>query len=112
MTEKATDLANEKPSEAALKDFGRFGYSPIPSEQNVSLNSSPDGSTTSPEDVFGLVLLLGAVQPIWQLRSLFCYRGLWQDECEKGSTVDPLATRQDVVLTVATGIRTIIPYLI
>lgn len=88
---------------------GRFGYTPIPSEQMVPLEtpSGDESRLSSPTDVFGLVLLLGAVQEIWQLNSLFCYRGLWQDDRKRNLLTEPQASRQEVVLTIATG--TILP---
>jgi hypothetical protein len=103
MTDKPEELTPEKLSKSSLKELGRFGYTPIPSEQNVPLASPSDSSTSSPKDVFGLVLLLGGVQPIWQLNSLFCYRGLWQDDRNKTLPVDATISRQNVVLTIATG---------
>ena len=93
---------------------GRFGYTPIPSEQMVPLET-PSGDKSrlsSPTDVFGLVLLLGAVREIWQLNSLFCYRGLWQDDRKRDLRTEPQASRQEVVLTIATGTIFLIPDLL
>ncbi len=82
---------------------GRFGFTPIPSEMEVPQEASSDAPVLSSKDVFGLVLQVGAVQPIWQLKSLFCYRGIWSDE-----KLDPLTgklsnIRREVILTIATG---------
>ena len=92
---------------------GRFVYTPIPSEQIVPLEtpSGEESRLSSPTDVFGLVLLLGAVQEIWQLNSLFCYRGLWQDDRKRSLRTEPQASRQEVVLTIATGTIFPIPHL-
>jgi hypothetical protein len=92
-------MADDK-SEKGTKASGRFGYTPMPSELNVPVHTTDsDSSTSSPLDVFGLVLLLGAVRPIWQLKSLFCYRGLWHDDRVEMAPQE----RQEVVLTIATG---------
>jgi hypothetical protein len=84
---------------------GHFGSTPIPSEQMVPLENpcGDESRLSSPTDVFGFVLLLGAVQEIWQLNSLFCYRGLWQDDRKRNLRTEPQAPRQEVVLTIATG---------
>ena len=102
MANKREEVTHKKLSYSSSKEFGRFGYAPIPSEQNP-LESSSESSTSSPRDVFGLVLLLGGVQPIWQLNSLFCYRGLWQDDRNKTLSVSASTSHQYVVLTIATG---------
>jgi hypothetical protein len=105
MAEKPEELTDNKSSQVSWKEFGNSGHTPIPSEQNVSLDSSPKSSTStsSSKNNFGLVLLLGGVQPIWQLNSLFCYRGLWQDDRNKTLPANSLTSRQNVVLTIATG---------
>jgi len=84
---------------------GRFGYTPIPSEYMIPLETPSDDESrlSSPTDVFGLVLLLGGVQEIWQLKSLFCYRGLWQDDRKRNPLTEAQASRQEVILTIATG---------
>lgn len=87
------DSAGDDALYAHEGEQGEFGYSSIPSNHN-----SGSGSTASQKDVFGIVLSFGRIQPIWQLNSLVCYRGMWQDDRERNST------RRDVVLTVATGI--------
>jgi len=82
------------------KQSGRFGYTPVPSE----IGPIPSTPRVSTPDAFGLVLSLGAVQPIWQLPSLFCYRGLWQDD--RAKTFQPLSSPSlglEVIITVATG---------
>ena len=84
------------------KGSGRFGYTPAPSPSETGpITASPDPSTN---DLFGIVLSLSAVQPIWQFGSLFCYRGVWQDERGRASfsgTVPPLGA--EVIITIATG---------
>ena len=112
MTNKPNELTQMGLSQPSLRQTGRFGHTPIPSEQNFSLESSSDSLTSSPKDVFGLVLLLGAVQPIWQLQSIFCYRGLWQDDRKKSLTVNSSTCHQNVVLTIATGNSRVIQSLI
>jgi hypothetical protein len=84
---------------------GRFGSTPIPSEHMVPLEtpSGDESRSSSPMDVFGLVLLLGAVHEIWQLKSLFCYRGLWQDHRKRNLLTEPEPSRQEVIITIATG---------
>jgi hypothetical protein len=74
---------------------GRFGRSPMPSEHNVLLEEADGYFSEQAGDVFGLVLILGSVQPIWHLRSLFSYRGIWQG--------DKRMMQQNVVITIATG---------
>ena len=90
-------------NETETKDFGRFGYTPIPSDHNEPSTSSV-ASMTPPTDPFGLVLLLGSVQAVWHLKSLFCYRGSWHDERATELSTEPCARRREVVLTLATGI--------
>jgi hypothetical protein len=91
-TDSAGDRGELPPS---FDTQGRFGYSPMPSERNALLDD-PDGYfPDQARDVFGLVLILGSVQPIWHLRSLFSYRGIWHG--------DKRMTQQNVVLTIATG---------
>ena len=98
--------SNEQGAKLPVKESGRFGYTPIPSEF-MGPPETPSGedsrSSFSPTDVFGLVLLLGAVQEIWQLKSLFCYRGLWQDDRRRNILAESQTVRQAVVLTIATG---------
>jgi hypothetical protein len=97
-TDSAGDRGDRGANRLGGDNEGRFGLSPMPSERNVPLD---DPDSYLPEqwpqanDVFGLVLILGSVQPIWHLRSLFSYRGIWQD--------DKRMTQQNVVLTIATG---------
>jgi hypothetical protein len=107
-----TDNRSEGPSNAQaanlpVKESGRFGHTPSPSEY-MGPPETPSGqdsrSSSSPTDVFGLVLLLGAVQEIWQVKSLFCYRGLWQDDRRRNIRTESHRVRQAVVLTIATGI--------
>jgi hypothetical protein len=86
---------------------GRFGFTPIPSEMEALQASSSDEPVLSSDDVFGLVLQVGAVQPIWQLKSLFCYRGMWRDEKLDPLTGRPSNLRREVILTIATGNFTI-----
>jgi len=76
---------------------GRFGYTPVPSDIGL-MPSTPDAVS----DVFGMILSLGAVQPIWQFNSLFCYRGFWQDDRTPAATSTP-AVPQEVIITIATG---------
>ena len=107
MTDQHSEgLTNEQVAELPTIESGPFGCTPIPSEHMVPLET-PSGeqsrSSSSPTDVFGLVLLLGAVQEIWQLKSLFCYRGLWQDDRKRNLLIESQTTRQEVVLTIATG---------
>jgi len=60
---------------------------------------------TPSADPFGLVLLLGSIQPVWQVKYLFCYRGYWHDErVIPASYLEPSDERQEVILTLATGI--------
>lgn len=82
---------------------GRFGFTPLPSETEAPEETSSDTPLLSSNDVFGLVLQVGAVQPIWQLKSLFCYRGIWRDEKLDPLTGNPSNLRREVVLTIATG---------
>ena len=48
MADKPEELTHEKLSQSSLKEFGRFGYTPIPSEQNVPLESPSESSTSRP----------------------------------------------------------------
>ena len=112
MTNKPNELIYDMLSQVSLGESGRFGHTPIPSEENLPLESSSESSRSSPKDVFGLVLLLGGVQPIWQLKSIFCYRGLWQDDRKKSLTVNSSTCHQNVVLTIATGNSRVIQSLI
>jgi len=90
-----TDSAGDRGFFRVGRDIeGRFGLSPLPSEHNALLEDA-DGYFPEQADVFGLVLMLGSVQPIWHLRSLFSYRGIWQG--------DKRMMQQNVVLTIATG---------
>ena len=79
------------------EEGGHFGKSPIPSEQSAAQSANDSASSPSPlpHDVFGLVLPLGSIEPVWSLGSLFCYRGLWHNYKRE--------IPQSVVLTVATG---------
>jgi len=88
MADIATDETDERPETPLSGEGGPFGTSPIPSEPESPLSPLP-------HDVFGLVLLLGSIQPLWSVGSLFCYRGLWNDYERQ--------TQQSVVVTVATG---------
>jgi len=91
MADIATDETDERLEAPLSGEGGLFGTSPIPSEQSVP--ESPHLPLL--HDVFGLVLLLGSIQPVWSLGSVFCYHGLWNDYKRQ--------TQQSVVVTVATG---------
>jgi hypothetical protein len=95
-----SSYAEEKHEEQKLG--GRFGYAPVPSEIMGPISASPDTSVT---DVFGMVLSLGGVQPIWQHHTLFCYRGYWQpdDRTVAGSDDMSPGERREVIITIATG---------
>jgi hypothetical protein len=86
---------------------GRFEPSPIPSEGDASLNPSFNPSS---KDAFGLILTVGNLKPIWQLESLFCYAGTWQDD-RQGKTSGETSDSQEVILTIATGLLSMDPLL-
>lgn len=63
---------------------------------------SPADSQKS-EDAFGLVLSIGAIQPIWQLQSLYCYHGTWRDNRNETTSEPDSNDDIEIVLTIATG---------
>ena len=94
-------MLDEENDQTGTKESGRFGYTPIPSDHD---EHSSVASMTPSFDPFGLVLLLGSIQPVWELKSLFCYRGYWLDDRTPPIlSSEPSAARQEVVLTLATG---------
>ena len=96
-------MNTDSPAKRDEPASGRFGFTPIPSEMDAAQGASSDGPLLSSNDVFGLVLQVGAVQPVWQLKSLFCYRGIWRDEKLDPLTGKPSNLRREVLLTIATG---------
>jgi hypothetical protein len=104
MTDKAQMLTDEPLLPSGKQKSQRFRYKRLPSEQNMSLDSLPESENSSPTDVFDLVFSLDASRLIWQLKSLFCYRGLWQDDRKTAQSLEP----SEVILTVATGVLRII----
>jgi len=92
--------ARDLVSELKRQESGRFASSPIPSEPGDASSSVVSSATP---DAFGLVLSIGGIQPIWQLTSLFCYKGLWQDHHREGADDDPHGEGIEVILTIAIG---------
>ena len=86
---------------------GRFESSRIPLEGDAYFNPPLNSSS---KDAFGLILAVGNLKPIWQLESLFCYTGTWQDE-RQDKTSGGNSDSQEVILTIATGLLSIDPLL-
>ena len=104
MTDKSPKMTSDTLPKRDDPVSGRLGFTPIPSEMEAPQEvSSEEQPLLSSDDVFGLVLQVGAVQPIWQLKSLFCYRGIWRDEKLDPLTGRPSNLRREVILTIATG---------
>jgi hypothetical protein len=96
-------MPEDSPAKRDEPVSGRFGFTPIPSEMDLPQEASSESPLLSSNDIFGLVLQVGAVEPIWQLKSLFCYRGIWRDEKLDPLTGKPSNLRREVILTIATG---------
>jgi hypothetical protein len=108
MSDKFDDSVNEAFSQHSATEHGLFEYNPVSPEENALIESSSDSTTSSLMDVPDLVLLLESAQLIWHLQSLFCYRGLLQDDKKKSLLSEPLASQQEVVLTIGTGMSPIL----
>jgi hypothetical protein len=110
MSERMQDTPFEELRNMKGRASGRFGSSPVPSESDASLNQPPSPVGPSSKDAFGLVLTVSDLKPIWQLESLFCYKGTWKDDrLDKGS--GETSDSQEVILTIATGLNSINPLL-
>lgn len=74
-----------------------------------SLPSSTPGRSPAysqkSEDAFGLVLSIGAIRPIWQLQSLYCYHGTWHDNRTETTSEADSNDDIEIILTIATGTR-------
>lgn len=103
MSDKLRDSVNQALAQLNARDSRRFEYAIFSPEEREKHFESSESSTSSLKDAFDLVLLLEAAQLVWHLKSLFCYRGLLQDDKMKSLSTEPLTSRQEVFLTIAKG---------
>jgi hypothetical protein len=107
MSDWKEEIASDGFKNTNGRGSGRFESSPIPSEGDESLNPPLNPSS---KDAFGLILTVGNLKPIWQLESLFCYTGTWQNDRQR-KTSGETSDSQEVILTIATGLLSMDPLL-